>query len=96
MSPAFAVILIVAFAVTSWACGCAFWARSLSRVMRVAAGMVLAAVALFCVYGFVAAMEPGEGHIVWRVGYTFVFLTCLLAIVWLGLAQRVGDKAIQV
>jgi len=28
---------------------------------------------LFCVFGFATSMEPGENHIVWRVGFVFFF-----------------------
>ena len=40
-------------------------------------------------------MEPGDYHIVWRVGYAVVFLACLFAIGWLVLAKRVNEKVNQ-
>ena len=61
-------------------------APRLPVVARILAGLVLAPIALFCVFGFVAAMEPGDYHVVWQVGYIALFLLCTLAITRLALA----------
>jgi hypothetical protein len=36
-------------------------------------------VAAFCVYGFIAAGEPGPNHIYFRVGYPVVGIISLVA-----------------
>ena len=45
--------------------------------MRGGFAMLLLLVAAFCVYGFFAAFEPGEGHIYFRIGYPIVGIACL-------------------
>ena len=47
--------------------------------MRILAILALASLALFCVYGFLAATEPGEGHRAWRIGYALVGALAALA-----------------
>lgn len=37
-------------------------------------------VAMFCLYGFIAAGEPGPNHAAFRVGYACVGLLCLAAV----------------
>ena len=61
-------------------------APRLSVVARILVGIVLAPIALFCVFGFLAAMEPGNYHVFWRAGYIALFLLCVLAIARLALA----------
>ncbi len=46
-------------------------------------------VAMFCLYGFIAAGEPGPNHAAFRVGYASVGLLCL-AVVLILVARR-GD-----
>jgi hypothetical protein len=41
------------------------------------AATLLLLVAAFCVYGFIAAFEPGPTHIYFRIGYPIVGLACL-------------------
>lgn len=55
-------------------------APRLGMASRIVAALVFAPVALFCVYGFVASMEPGDHHVIWRVAYVAVILACLSAI----------------
>lgn len=47
--------------------------------MRAIAAVVLLLVAAFCVYGFIAAGEPGPNHIYYRIGYPLVGILCLAA-----------------
>jgi hypothetical protein len=44
------------------------------KAFRVA---LLLAVALFCLYGFIAAGEPGESNFYFRIGYPIVGLACI-------------------
>jgi Na+/melibiose symporter-like transporter len=43
-------------------------------------------VAIFCLYGFIAAGEPGPNHAAFRVGYAVVGVLCL--VVMLGCLRR--------
>jgi hypothetical protein len=68
------VVLMIA------AVACTVMAPRLATVIRLAAAIVFLPLALFCVYGFVAAAEPGNYHIVWRIGYPVLFVACLAAV----------------
>ena len=45
--------------------------------MKVVVAVVLLLVAAFCVFGFIAAGEPGANHIYYRVGYPVAGLVSL-------------------
>jgi len=45
--------------------------------MREIVAILLLLVAAFCVYGFIAAGEPGPNHIYFRIGYPLVGIVCL-------------------
>jgi hypothetical protein len=49
---------------------------------------VLFLVAAFCVYGFIAAGEPGPNHIYFRTGYAIVGLVSLVAAVALLMRKK--------
>lgn len=83
------VVLIIA------AVACAVLAPRLPTVMRIAAAIIFLPLALFCVYGFAAAMEPGDDHIVWRIGYPVLFAACLTAIGRLVLTKGAPHRSSQ-
>ena len=70
-----------------------FRAEKLTTPVRLMVAMVLAPLACFCVFGFGAAFEPGEFHIVWRWLYGTTFITCLAALWRLNRARRRDDNA---
>ena len=45
--------------------------------MREVVAILSLLVAAFCVYGFIAAGEPGPNHIYFRIGYPLVGIICL-------------------
>jgi uncharacterized membrane protein len=45
--------------------------------MKGVIAVVLLFVAALCVYGFIAAGEPGPNHIYFRIGYPIVGIVCL-------------------
>jgi hypothetical protein len=47
--------------------------------MKEVIAVVLLLVAAFCVYGFIATVEPGPNHLYFRIGYTIVGIVCLVA-----------------
>jgi len=51
--------------------------------MKVVVAVVLMLVTAFCVYGFIAAGEPGPNHIYFRVGYPVAGLLSLAGAVGL-------------
>lgn len=56
--------------------------------MRGGLAMLLLLVAAFCVYGFMAAFEPGPTHIYYRIGYPIVGIACLAGAFALLMAGR--------
>ncbi len=88
------VALIIGCSIVILAGRCIVGARRAGAAKRIFAAVTFAPIALFCLWGFAAAMEPGDFHIVWRVLYAVVFLACLSAIVWLMLAKpTVGEPS---
>ena len=68
-------------------------AERLTSPIRFMAAMVFAPLACFCVFGFGAAFEPGDYHVVWRWVYAVTFLACVSAMVRLGVARhRDGNR----
>jgi peptidoglycan/LPS O-acetylase OafA/YrhL len=63
-------------------------AERLTSPVRFMASLVFAPLACFCVFGFGAAFEPGDYHVVWRLVYAVTFLACVAALVRLGVAGR--------
>jgi len=49
--------------------------------MKAVIAVVLLLVAAFCVFGFLAAGEPGANHIYYRVGYPLLGIVCVAAAV---------------
>ena len=87
MPTPFMFLLLIGFAIVIAASVCVVMARRLHTAIRIVAALAFAPVALFCMFGFAASMEPGDNHVVWRVVYLVVFLACLLAIGRLVLAK---------
>ncbi len=56
--------------------------------IRLCAMLMFVPAVLFCPWGFAAAMEPGDYHILWRIGYVLVFLSSLAAIGRLVFSKR--------
>ena len=52
------------------------------------AATLLLLVAAFCLYGFISAFEPGEGHIYFRIGYPILGLACLAGAIALLMGGR--------
>lgn len=50
--------------------------------MRFVVSVVLLAVFIFCIYGFLAAGEPGAS-VWWRVGYALVGTGFLIGALWI-------------
>lgn len=66
------------------------WRFGPTSVARVVTAALLAAVALFCVFGFLATFEPlsRSVQITWRIVYSLTGLSCLVIAVWLVLPQQ--------
>lgn len=90
------VAVIVGLVIMIWAGRCIIVARRLHPATRIVAALIFAPIALFCLWGFAAAMEPGDYHIAWRVGYVVVFVACLFATGWLVLAKPKSEQFDQV
>jgi hypothetical protein len=56
--------------------------------MRGGLAMLLLVVAAFCVYGFIAAFEPGPTHIYYRIGYPILGIACLAGALALLMGSR--------
>ena len=56
--------------------------------MREITAVALLLVATFCVYGFIAAGEPGPNHVYYRVGYSVVGIVSLVAAVALLMRKK--------
>ena len=54
--------------------------------------IALVALSLFCGYGYRAAMEPGEGHDRWRLGYGLLGTAALLGAAALSLRKTTPDE----
>jgi hypothetical protein len=59
----------------------------LGLAIRIVAALAFVPLALISAWGFAAAMEPGDFHVVWRVLYAAVFVACLGAIGRLAFAR---------
>jgi hypothetical protein len=59
----------------------------MKTILRILAGLALLAVACFCVFGFFASFEPGNG-LLWKVVYGALFLGCLFGVVALFRRKR--------
>ena len=62
-----------------------------SKLVRQIAAVLLMAPVLFCVYGFLASMEPGV-HLAWRIGYSVLGLLFFGGALWVGSSARKGSK----
>jgi hypothetical protein len=56
--------------------------------MKAALALLLLLIAAFCVYGFIAASEPGPNHIYFRIGYALVGIACVTGAIALSLGRR--------
>ena len=81
------VPLLVAIILVIAASACVVMAPRFPTAMRIVAALLFVPLGLFSVFGFAAAMEPGDYHVVWCVGYSVLFLACLLAIGRLAFAK---------
>jgi hypothetical protein len=70
-----------------------FRAEQLTAPVRFVASLVFAPLACFCMFGFLAAQEPGPFHIVWRWVYATTFFACDAALVRLALVWRSDVRA---
>ena len=52
-------------------------------VLRVITALLLAALGEFCVFGFLASLEPGN-HLPWQIGYSLLGLSSFTGAIWLG------------
>ncbi len=85
------IMSIIGLAIIAWAVSCIIAVPRTHLAMRIVAALSFVPISLFCLWGFAAAMEPGDYHIVWRVGYGVVFLACLIAIGRVLLAKQVSE-----
>ena len=51
-----------------------------SKIMRVLLAIFLLAFTAFCSFGFLHSFEPGDGAIVWRVGYGIAVIASLYGV----------------
>jgi hypothetical protein len=65
--------------------------RVLRILARIFGALVLLAFALFCVFGFLASFEPGNGW-QWKAGYGALGCACLFGAVTLLLPRRTVAK----
>lgn len=87
------IAALVGTAISVAAIAAACRAPRINWAARVTAIVTFTPVALFCVWGFAAAMEPGDYHAFWRVVYGAVFLSCLPAIGRLAFTKRVNPPS---
>ena len=66
-------------------------APRLSVAARILAALAFTLLALFCAFGFAAAMEPGDDHLLWRMVYGGVFLACVASVVRLTFARQKSE-----
>lgn len=95
MPTALLIALPVALGFIVFACACAWMAPKMHMALRVAGALMFVPVALFCLYGFAASMEPGDFHIVWRIGYVLMLLGSLAAMGRLAFARRIQKPSEQ-
>lgn len=88
MPPALIYSLLLGTVALLLAVVAVFRADKLTSPVRFMAAMVFAPLACFCVFGFGAAFEPGDYHVVWRWVYAVTFLACVAALVRLSVARR--------
>jgi hypothetical protein len=60
--------------------------------VRLASGVVLFGISAFCVFGFLASFEPGNGAM-WKVGYGVLGCVCMIGALLL-LVPRKNNTAI--
>ncbi|MBJ7256380.1 MAG: hypothetical protein JHD23_09180 [Akkermansiaceae bacterium] len=53
---------------------------NMKTILRILAGLALLAAACFCVFGFLASFEPGNG-LFWKVVYGALFSGCSFGVV---------------
>ena len=86
------IVLPVGLAILVAAFCAALTAPRLGVAVRALAALVFAPLALFCVYGFAASMEPGDYHFIWRMVYPALFLACSSAVMRLVFAKSQHSK----
>lgn len=92
MSDALFVALLIGFLFFLAACAAFILAPRLGTGLRLAAVLILTAVALICLFGFVATLEPIEHRPVWRILYGTVFVVCVSVGFRLIAAKRINAK----
>lgn len=87
MAAGWIIPLLIGLVILGAAIGCALSAPRLHLVVRILVALIFAFLGMCCLWGFAAAMEPGDGHLVWRVGYVVLLVACLVAMGRLILAK---------
>ncbi len=82
------VPFIIGLFIALSACACAVKAPRLPMPIRIVSAALFVLLGIFCVFGFAAAREPGDYHVVWQIGYAIIFLACLPAVGRLVLAAK--------
>ena len=73
------LVLLVSFvALVAVSCG----SSPLAPAARIMLAMLCGALALFCVYGFLASFEPGPNADWFKVGYAIAFLVLITLAGW--------------
>ena len=64
------------------------FASKFSKTIRTICAFAYLPVTIFCVYGFLAAQEPGNSAIYFRIGYPIIFIISLMSIIRLKLSKN--------
>lgn len=60
-----------------------------TRILRLLYAVLLLAVALFAVFGFLATFEPSDQSVLpWRIGYAAVGVGAVIVAIWLLMPRR--------
>lgn len=93
MPPELLIALLIAVIVISGAIAAVAAAPRLRWPARILALLLFLPVTLFSVFGFVASFEPGDYHIIWRILYATVFISCVAGAGRIVTARRPSDDA---
>lgn len=80
MSTTSVMPFLIGFVLVVTAVASAVCAPTMPVMIRITAATIFLMLALFCVYGFIAAMEPSESAMYSRVAYPLLFFSCLAAL----------------
>ena len=87
------VALVIGAVVIAVAVRCVLSARQAGPAQRILTAVIAVSVGLFCLFGFLAAREPGDYRIVWQIVYGLAFLVCMAATVFVFLARQSNSDA---